>query len=79
MRFNGGTICLDCHIGFCDPRCPDAPQPPVIARCARCGDEIRKGDRYFGFQNDSYCGPCADEMTLQDLAGLYGEPGWKED
>lgn len=79
MLFNGGTICMGCHITYCDPRCPDAPQPKVIARCSKCGDEIHEGDRLFQFRSDTFCELCADEMSLQDLAEWYGEQGWKEE
>lgn len=68
--------CEGCPCEPCDPRCPEAPEAELIGICSKCGEEIRRGEHVFRFRNNCFCSACADEMTLQDLAEHFAEPGW---
>lgn len=37
------------------PRCPNAPDPPVVYYCDLCNEEIREGDDYYDFGEEKYC------------------------
>ena len=40
------------------PRCPNAPDPPVVYYCNMCNEEIREGDDYYDFGEEKYCYDC---------------------
>ena len=43
------------------PRCPNAPDPPVVYYCNMCNEEIREGDDYYDFGEEKYCYDCVQE------------------
>lgn len=49
-----------CRQTPCDPRCPNAPEPPVFARCSECGAKILDGDDYYEILNEYICEDCVD-------------------
>lgn len=40
------------------PRCPEAPPPPIYARCDSCGTKIYDGDEYYEIEGNNYCEAC---------------------
>lgn len=46
----------------CDPRCPNAPEPPSVFICSGCGDHIRDGDDYWDVMGEQFCSDCIEEM-----------------
>lgn len=54
-------MCDECLKVPCDPRCPNAPEPPVICLCGNCGDEIHKGDEIYDFEDYIWCKHCVDK------------------
>lgn len=72
--FSGGSICVGCRLTECDARCPEAPEPKVVAICDKCGEEIHAGERAFRIDGDVFCEDCA---TPEDLAAFYGWDGWE--
>lgn len=70
--------CEDCPMRYyrCDDRCPEAPSRKVKHICAGCGENIYEGERAFQFRQTTFCEECAMNMTFQDLADWFNEPGW---
>lgn len=51
-------MCEVCRQYPCDPRCPNAPEPPIFAKCEECGYEIYDGDTYYEIDGKNYCEAC---------------------
>ena len=51
-------MCDECRMSKCHPRCPNAPEPPIFAKCEACGAEIYDGDEYYEIDNHKYCEAC---------------------
>jgi hypothetical protein len=44
----------------CDPRCPNAPEPPSVFVCSGCGDNIVDGEEYVELCGEQWCMDCVD-------------------
>lgn len=53
-------MCDICKQYKCPSSCPNAPEPPVFARCSECGDKIYDGDVYYEIINEYICEDCVD-------------------
>jgi hypothetical protein len=57
-------------------QCPNAPDPPTVTTCCRCGRSIVPEDEYARIDGADYCEDCIDDMPCCDLIPLLdGE--WK--
>lgn len=45
----------------CDPRCPNAPDPPRVYVCSGCGDDILDGDDYWDIMGEQWCEDCIED------------------
>ena len=54
-------MCDVCLKHPCDPRCPNAPDPPMVFICSGCGEPIRDGDDYYEIMGEQWCQSCIDE------------------
>ena len=54
-------MCDVCLKSPCDPRCPNAPEPPIVFVCSGCGEFIREGDCYWDIMGEQYCEECIDD------------------
>ena len=54
------NICEECRRFPCDPRCPNAPEPPVVCECDLCGEAIREGDTLYKLGEHKYCEECVE-------------------
>ena len=55
-------MCEVCRQYPCHSSCPNAPDPPLFAKCYSCGAEILYGDDYYDIGGDIYCEDCIDEF-----------------
>lgn len=55
-------MCDICMKNPCDPRCPNAPEPPSVFICSGCGDFIYDGDDYWDILDEQWCKECIEEM-----------------
>ena len=53
-------MCQECRQYPCHPRCPNAPEPPVVCECDNCGKEIRDGETMWEFNIGIVCEECVD-------------------
>lgn len=53
-------MCQECLQFPCHPRCPNAPEPPVIHKCDNCGNEIHEGEHMYRFDIGIVCDECVD-------------------
>lgn len=53
-------MCEECRQYPCHPRCPNAPEPPIYAKCEICGEPIYDGDEYFELDGHNYCEACVN-------------------
>ena len=51
-------MCELCHRTPCHPRCPNAPEPPVVHTCTHCGGDICNGDDYYDIDGEPWCEAC---------------------
>lgn len=56
------VMCDVCYKKPCDPRCPNAPEPPSVFVCSGCGDLILDGDDYWDIMGEQFCEECVDSM-----------------
>lgn len=54
-------MCDICLKRPCDPRCPNAPEPPSVFVCSGCGDNIYDGDWYWDIMGEQWCEDCMEE------------------
>lgn len=52
------SMCSLCHRTPCHPRCPNAPEPPVVHVCDQCGDPIYEGDDFYELNDEKWCEEC---------------------
>mgnify|MGYP001668261291 FL=1 len=66
-------MCDVCHATPCDPRCPNAPDPPAVYTCKHCGESIVPGDEYMEVDGDYYhLEDCAGDAALSILKDQFG-------
>lgn len=58
-------MCNECYSSPCNPRCPNAPEPPTVYICAGCKDEIVDGQDYYDVCGTAYCKDCVTETTAE--------------
>lgn len=67
-------MCSVCRQIPCHPRCPNAPEPKPVMRCAECGDGIYAGDDYYDIGDGSgICKECIEDKSTSELMDLFGE------
>lgn len=54
-------MCNECYSTPCNPRCPNAPDPPTAHICPGCKDPIFVGQRCFFVDGVAYCKDCVSE------------------
>ena len=59
-------MCEICHQYPCHPRCPNAPEPPIIANCQCCNTPIYIGDEYYDIEGDIYCDECVSNTWFDE-------------
>ena len=69
-------MCHTCYMSKCPSGCPNAPAPPRVTTCAKCGCSITPGDEYARIDGLDYCEGCIDEMTYSEVIELLGGE-WK--
>lgn len=66
-------MCDVCRRSPCDPRCPNAPDPPTVYTCKWCGEPIVPGEEYLEFDGDYYhLEDCADSVAISLLTEKCG-------
>jgi hypothetical protein len=55
-------MCDICQQIPCHPRCPYAPDPPVVYICSGCGCDIYDGDDYWDILGEQFCENCIDDL-----------------
>lgn len=67
-------MCSICMQVPCHPRCPNAPEPEPIMRCAECGEGIYEGDDYYDIgDGGGICKECMEDKSTSELMDLFGE------
>lgn len=51
-------MCYICLKSPCDPRCPNAPEPPTVFLCSGCGEKIYSGEDYWEILGEQFCERC---------------------
>lgn len=66
-------MCEICRSSPCLALCPNAPEPPRVHTCDRCGEGIYAGDKFLKEPDgDIICECCLDNMTTDDLLKELG-------
>lgn len=65
-------MCSVCWHNPCDPRCPNAPDPPTVYTCKYCGEPIVAGDEYVELEGDYYHDECFLDNSAAILMEKYG-------
>lgn len=58
-------MCDICLRTPCASGCPNAPEPPVFAKCDECGEEIYDGDEYVEVGDLRFCTECVHYRTAE--------------
>ncbi len=69
-------MCDICLRSPCHPRCPNAPEPPVVTSCIHCGEHIHEGEDYYNIDGEPWCENCIDDCRTVAEAD---EPDYFED
>ena len=60
-------MCEICHQFRCPSGCPNAPDPPAVATCKHCGEEIVVGDEYYEYDGECYHEDCFSDIAVSLL------------
>lgn len=58
-------MCDVCRKTPCASGCPNAPEPPVVFSCEKCGSDIRVDDDYAVIGSATYCMDCCVIKTAE--------------
>lgn len=64
-------MCDVCLKTPCDPRCPNAPEPPAVYVCSGCGEDIRDGDKVWHILGEQFCQECIN--YAEEIAEVIDE------
>lgn len=64
-------MCSVCWHSPCDPRCPNAPEPPAIDTCPNCNEGIALGEEYAEIDGVKYHIECLEDMDIRELLKLF--------
>lgn len=53
-------MCEVCRQYPCHPRCPNAPEPPVVCHCDNCNEKIHEGEEMYVIGYEKFCESCID-------------------
>ena len=70
-------MCQVCRHTHCLSVCPNAPDPPAVTTCARCGESVTPGYEYARIDGLDYCAECIEDMPYCELVPLLGGIIWK--
>ena len=56
-------MCEICRHSPCHPRCPNAPEPPVVCVCSQCGEGIYEGDEFYDIHGEEWCENCIEDCV----------------
>ena len=65
-------MCAECRRTPCDPRCPNAPDPPAVYTCKYCSEDIVVGDDFVELDGDYYHEECFTDNAANILLEQYG-------
>ena len=53
--------CEYCHNSFSHhPRCPNAPEPPIVCYCSECKEPVYDSDTFYRINEENYCEDCIE-------------------
>lgn len=55
-------MCEVCLTSPCNPRCPNAPEPPTVYTCEYCREPIVVGEDYWQLDGDYWHEDCFDDQ-----------------
>ena len=66
-------MCELCLQYICDPRCPNAPEPPKLSVfvCSGCGQMIYDGEDYWDILGEQFCESCIDRARKEAVYDPY--------
>ena len=59
-------MCDECRCTPCAARCPNVPEPPIVAVCEDCKDDIYDGEECFTDGEGYLCKSCVDSMSMEN-------------
>lgn len=65
-------MCSICRQYPCDSRCPNAPAPKAVYKCAYCGEGITHGEKYLEYDGEYYHLECVESMTASEIVETFG-------
>lgn len=65
-------MCQICRHSPCLNGCPNAPDPPAVTTCRKCGEPITPGYEFARIDGLDYCDKCIDDMPYCELVPLLG-------
>lgn len=65
-------MCSICQQWPCNPRCPNAPDPPTVYTCKHCSEPIVDGDEYVELEGEYYHRDCFSDSAEAILMEQYG-------
>lgn len=65
-------MCQICRHSPCLNGCPNAPDPPAVTTCRKCGEPITPGYEFARIDGLDYCDECIDDMPYCELVPLLG-------
>lgn len=65
-------MCSVCLRSPCDPRCPNAPDPPTVYTCKHCGEPVVAGDEFVEVDGDFYHQDCFEDCSAEILLERFG-------
>ena len=71
-------MCEICHSSPCLSRCPNAPEPEAVYKCAYCKEGIIEGDEYFEYDGKYYHEDCFGECAVDLLVESGATKGTAE-
>ena len=70
-------MCNECRQTVCHPLCPNATEPKVMGRCAKCGDDLREDYVYYtDNENNKFC---SDDCAMEYHGIKFKEWGREEE
>lgn len=65
-------MCDVCRQSPCDPRCPNAPNPPAVYTCKCCDEAVVAGDEFVELDGSYYHAECFMDNAANILFEEYG-------